>query len=173
MADSTTFSFKGGKELQAALRELGDERKIVSAKRHALRKGAEPIIATAKALVPVDEANLRESIKQRAGKKTRMNRGQSREGIDDGDNVVFQIIGIDQNVQPPTDVARKDGSGTYRDPGVAGTGPMNEFGTPDMPANPFMRPAFDSRVGRASVIIRTELGKTIERRAKAAARKAK
>lgn len=158
MADSTTFSFKGGKELQAALRELGDPKKAKSAARFALRKGAEPIIATAKALVPVDEGNLRESIKQKAGKSRR-------------EDTVFQIIGIDRNVQPPTEVARADGSGTYRDPGVAGVGPIKEFGDPDRPAQPFMRPAFDSRHGRAAVTIRTELGKTIERRAKAAARK--
>ena len=160
MANSTTFDFKGGKELEKALRELGDPKKAKSAARFALRKGADQIIPTAKALVPRREGHLRGSIKQKAGKS----RDQ---------DTVRQIIGIDRNVQPPEEIARADGSGTYRDPGVAGTGPMNEFGTPDMPANPFMRPAFDSRGGRAAVTIRTELGKTIERRAKAAARKAK
>jgi len=173
MADITTFSFKGGKELQASLRELGDPRRIRAAKRAALRKGADQIIPVAKALVREDQGDLRESIKQRAGKNVSTGRGGSRDGIDDGDNVVFQIIGIDRSVQPPSEVQRADGSGTYRDPGVAGTAPMNEFGTPDMPAQPFMRPAFDSRAGRAIAAIRSSLGPAIERQAQLAAKKTK
>ena len=173
MAGTITFAFKGGKELERKLAKLADPKRIRSAARSALRKGADEIIPTAKALVPVDKGDLKRSIKQAAGKKVKVNRGNSRGQIDDYDKVVFQIIGIDQNEQPPREFPKKDGRGTYRDPGVAGVGPITEFGRPEqgVPAKPFMRPAFDARKGRAAVAIRTELGKAIERQAKIIAKK--
>lgn len=160
---SSTFSFKGGKELERQLAALADPKKIKSAARSALRKGADEIIPTAKALVPIDKGDLRRSIKQGAAKKRR--------GEDD--SVVWQIIGIDRAEQLPAEKLKKDGAGTYRDPGVAGVGPITEFGRPEqgVPAKPFMRPAFDARKGRAAVAIRTELGKAIERQAKIIAKK--
>jgi len=50
-------------------------------------------------------------------------------------------------------------------------GLFQEFGTYKMPAQPFMRPAFDSQKGNAERIISTELWVEIEKAAKRAAKK--
>lgn len=163
MAGAISFKFKGGVELERALKDLGNQKQMVSAARHALRKGADEIIPTAKALVPEREGDLKRSIKQ----------GAAKQGKNADKDTVKQIIGIDQWEGPPTFRVKADGTEKYRDPGVAGVGPMQEFGTDNMPANPFMRPAFDMRKGRAIVTIRKELGAAIERRAKSNAKRAK
>lgn len=163
MPGNVTFQIKGLKSLEAALRELGDPKRIRSAGRSALRKGAEPIVSTAKALVPLDQGDLKRSIKQAAGK---VRRGGDQD-------ILRQVVGIDRNEQPPEEIARASGSGTYRDPGVLGVAAIKEFGAPEtgQPAQPFMRPAFDANVGRATVTIRRELGAAIERQAKIIAKK--
>ncbi len=163
---SITFKFEGGRELERKLAELADPKRMRSAARSALRKGAEPMVSTARALVPLDRGDLFRSIKQGAGK--------ARRGGDP--DRVTQLVGIDRNEQPPKEVARKQESAkgsTYRDPGVAGVGPIIEFGRPEqgVPPQPFLRPAFDARKEESVKIIGTELGKAIERQAKIIARK--
>lgn len=139
---------EGLTELQAALRELGEPRSIRSALRAALRAAALPMRDAAKNGVPVDQGDLQRSIKMASAKRYR-GQDQDQFGI---------VIGIDANEQPAQDVPRKEGSGgTYRDPGVAGVGPITEFGRPGKAAKPFMRPAFDA-----------EGEKTIQRFAKTA-----
>lgn len=156
------FSVKGGKDLEAKLREFGDPKKMRSAARGALRKAAAPMVADAQAGAPEDEGDLKRSIKQAAG-KTRTRRNP---------DLVKQVVGIDRNEQPPQDVARKEGEGTYRDPGVQGVGPIIEFGKVGEAPRPFFRPAFDNNREKAVTIITDELGKALDRRAKALAKKA-
>ncbi len=130
--------------LQDALRELGDPKTVRTALRAGLRKAAQPMLEKARARVPVDQGDLKRSVKMGAAKGERPDSPEF--GI---------VIGIDANVQPAMIVPRKTKSGrglggTYRDPGVAGVGPMKEFGTPTEQAQPFMRPAFDEE-GEATI----------------------
>jgi hypothetical protein len=134
------IEIKGGTELQTALRGLGDPKAIRTALRAGLRKAAAPMLAAAKAGVPIDQGDLKRSVKIAAAKGERPASPQF--GV---------VIGIDSNEQPAKMVVRKGGKGgTYRDPGVAGVGPIIEFGKPGEPARPFMRPAFD-REGEATI----------------------
>lgn len=147
----------GLKAVEAALRELVETKFIRAAGFEALRSGALPIRDKAKALAPKDKLDLEHAIKAQ--------RGRSR------DDILWFEIGVDPSVQPAVYVGRKSGRGTYRDPGVAGVAPMQEFGTPNMPANPFMLPAWDSEQAATPGRIVTSLGPAIEKQAAKIARK--
>ncbi len=152
----------GAKEIEAALRELGDPKTMRAAMRDALRDAAKPMVDLAQSLVPVDQGDLKRSIKIRS--LTR-----AREGVAVG-------IGIDQNEQPATLITRKTKSnggkgGIYRDPGVAGVGPITEFGRPGQPARPFMRPAFDAEGEKTINRFADAAGQAIEKHAARLAKK--
>ena len=153
-----TFEFKGGKDIEAALRNLADPKVIRRIGLFALRKAAEPMRDKAKQLAPKDVGDLEESGKIAAAKRRRGG---------DGDEAKV-LIGIDQLVQPPVEIARKDGSGKYRDPGVAGVSVIKEFGAPEsgQPAEPFMRPAFDAEKGPTPGRVAQEIWPPIQRAAK-------
>lgn len=170
-------SIKGGPEIEAALRELGKQVTARAIGRLALDEAAKHILADAKALAPDDTATgankyLREAIKVGAAKRVRFNRGQSRGSIDRADQI-WRVIGIDQNVDPPKDVTRKSGGGTYRDPGVAGVAPIQEFGAPaiNMPAQPFLRPAWEKNKAATPQRIADGVQAEFEKAAARAARK--
>lgn len=152
------MSVEGGRAAQAALRELGDWKFIRRAAMSALRAGALPIRDKAKVLAPKDQLDLESAIKARAGRMR--------------NDILWFEIGVDPAAQPAQMVVRKSGSGTYRDPGVAGVAPMQEFGTPDMPANPFMLPAWDSEKADTPGRIIAALGPAIEKQAAKIARAA-
>lgn len=159
---SATFTFEGGRELEQMLRALGNSREVRRAAREALREAAAPMVATAKALAPREVGNLAQSIATATGKRDRG---------DDGDQVAV-VIGINSSVQPDTDVQRKTGEGTYRDPGVAGVAHLQEFGDqPRMPATPFMRPAWDTHKDATPGRIGEALGLAIERAGQRIARR--
>lgn len=156
--------FKGGIELQAALRELGSKVTAKNVGKRALVKAAEPIAAKAKALAPDDPATgagkyLRESIKAAPGKRNRGDR-------------VWALVGIDASVDPAKYVNRKSGSGSYRDPGVAGVAGIIEFGRSGVPPKPFMRSAWESEAPASPGRIANELRVEIDKAAQRAARKA-
>lgn len=155
---SIKIKVEGGQAAEAALRELGEWQFIRRAAMEALRAGALPIRDKAKELAPKDKLDLDRSIKAQPGRSR--------------DDILWYEIGIDPNVQPARIVARKTGRGTYRDPGVAGVAPMQEFGTPLMPANPFMIPAWDSEKADTPGRIVASLGPAIEKQAAKIARKA-
>lgn len=163
MAGKIGFEFKGGKELERALRELGDPMTARRIGLLALRKGAEPMRDKAKVLVPKDQQDLEQSIKIATARKSKGG---------DKDEVTV-LIGIDAAVQPAVEVARKSGDGTYRDPGVAGVGPLQEFGADDMPANPFMRPAYDAEKNATPDRVGREMWPAIQRAAARLAKRAK
>ena len=170
-------SITGCRELDAALRELGNKVTAKAVGRRALDNAAAPILAMAKLLAPDDPATgsnkfLKESIKVAAPKRVRLNRGQSRGSIDAQDQI-WRVIGIDQSVDPPTWKPRQGGGGTYRDPGVAGVGPIMEFGAPaaNVPAQPFMRPAWEANKAATPQRIVDALRPEIEKAAQRAARK--
>jgi len=125
------MTITGAKELERKL--LGMEpklgRKVV---RQALRKAAKPILARAKALVPVVSGALKKSLKIRALKRKKHRYGvmvATSEGWFKGDEFYGAFV---------------------------------EFGTSKMPPHPFMRPAFDAEKKNAEQIIAAELRKGIE-----------
>lgn len=159
------IDFKGGKELEAALRDLGKRATAKNVAKRALVKAAEPIRDKAKSLAPDDPATgagkyLRDSIKAAPGKRSRGDR-------------VWALVGIDAEVDPAKYVDRKSGRGDYRDPGVAGVSVMMEFGVPakNIPAQPFMRHAWESEKSRTPDRIAAELRSEIDKSAARAARK--
>lgn len=151
-----TFKFEGGRDIERALRDLGDPKTIRRIGLFALRKAAEPMQEAARRNAPKDVGDLEESIKIASAR-----RGKG----SDGDEAKI-LIGIDQSVQPPTEVEKADGSGTYRDPGVAGVSVIKEFGREGEPAQPFMRPAFDSEAGATPARVADHMKPAIERAAK-------
>lgn len=165
-----SIKVKGAGEIVSAMRELGDQKAMRRAMRGALRGAAKPMLAMAKAGVPVDKGDLKRSLKIATAKRQR------------GDRDKFGVVlGIDVNEQPATyrvrktdSGGRKKGSGKggyYRDPGVAGVGPMIEFGTPQEPPVPFMRRAFDA-LGEQTIRLFGRLaGPAIEKEAAKIARK--
>lgn len=155
----------GAADLQAALRELGDPRAVRVTLRAALREAARPMLESIKGRVPVDQGDLQRSIKMAAAKGEKPDSPQF--GI---------VIGIDQNEQPARIIVRKTRSdngrgGTYRDPGVAGTGPITEFGRPGQPATPMFRPGFDAEGEPTIARFADAAGRAIERTAARIARK--
>lgn len=163
---TVSIKVEGGRLAEAALRELGDWQFIRRAAMEALRAGAIPIRDAAIANAPVDKKDLQKSIKARPGRMR--------------DDILWFEIGVDPAVQPAVWVRRETSKKTrrgspdlfYRDPGVAGVAPMQEFGTPIMPANPFMLPAWDSEKGATPGRIIASLGPAVEKQAAKIARKA-
>ncbi len=112
----TTVKVEGLRELEAALAELGEvPRRRVG--RDALRAGGEITARAARALAPVDEGNLRESIDV-SGVLAPSQRGAQKKVAADQE----QFVGPGQHPQAIT----------------------QEFGTVNHPPQPFMRPAWDS-----------------------------
>jgi len=169
---SITIDISGAKEMEKALAELADQPAMRRAIRAALREAAQPIVDAAKAAAPVDRGDLRDSIKVATAKRGRGS-DQDEFGI---------VIGIDSNVQPAKYVVRQKqvrkksprrsgNAGTYRDPGVAGVAPIVEFGRPGVPAEPFMRPAFDAHGEGAITRFGAAVGPAIEDEAAKLARR--
>ncbi len=116
-----------------------------------MRKALASIEARAKQLVPEDSGKLRESI---ATKKARARRGAG--------GRYLRESGIEMLTGP---TGREEG----------GVGAFQEFGTVNMPASPFMRPAADAGadqvITEVAGLLRDEITKTAERARKRAAKK--
>lgn len=158
-------SIKGGVEVEAALRELGNKVTARNVGKRGLLKAAEPIRDMARLLAPDDPATgsnkfLRESIKAAPGRRNRGDR-------------IWALVGIDADVDPAKNVARKSGGGSYRDPGVAGVSVIQEFGSPanNVPAHPYLRPAWEANKAAAPQRIADEVKVEVEKAAARAARK--
>lgn len=153
---------EGAKDIEAALRELGDQKAMRRALRGALRAAGEPMMELARSLAPHDQGDLKRSIKMATAKRFR-GQDQDQFGI---------VIGIDANEQPPKQVPRKTGKGgTYRDPGVLGVAQITEFGRPGKAAKPFMRPAFDAEGEKTIQRFSKAAGPAIEKESERLARK--
>jgi len=125
------IKIEGAKELERKLLSMEPKLARKSVMR-ALRAGARPILARAKALVPAPTGALKKSLKIRALKKRRYSHGvmvATSEGWFKGDEFYGAFV---------------------------------EFGTSKMPPHPFMRPAFDAEKKNAEQIIAAELRKGIE-----------
>lgn len=155
---------KGGREAQAALRAIGNQVTARRIGRKAIKPSADIIAAKAASLAPDDPATgagrfLAASIKSGPSKSR------------DKDQVWIRV-GIDQSIDPPKQVQRKNGKGSYRDPGVAGVAVIMEFGAPggNIAPRPFMGPAWESEkeatAQRITDAVLTEATKAAERAAR-------
>lgn len=152
---------KGLAELEKQLFALGSTSTARRVGQRALLEAAKPMVDEIKARAPKDEMNLAESVKAQASNRNRR------------EDTAEVVIGIAGWVKPAVEVPRERANASQKpriDLGVSGYGPMQEFGTEKMEANPFFRPGFDAT---AELVIRRvgqTLGPEIE---KSAARLAK
>lgn len=141
--------FEGGLQLEAALRDLGNRATEKNAARRALTLAGEPIRAEWERLVPVDQGDLKASIKVgRAIKayQTRSNRG----------DVVTVFVGVDESLNARLHIYAE----------------VEEFGNANHPAQPAGRPAWESKKMVAFELLGLALWSEIEKAAARAARKA-
>ena len=139
-----TVKIEGLRELQAAMRDLPRKLQRQTVQR-ALREAAKPIHADARSRVPVQTGAVRRQIAiQRSRKFT------GRDGV----------FGVVVRVRAMNKRMRAKG---HTDPFYW---KFLEFGTSKMPAQPFMRPAFEGNKQRAIEIIKLALARGIERAAR-------
>ncbi len=150
--------FEGGRELQAALRELGSVATQRNVARRALDKAAIPIWDEAVRLAPDDPktaegVSLVSAIKIGERALGRGNRSFRRKN-----GIVERYVGIDPTINPR----------------VAFYSEIAEFGKGPTRAQPYMRPAFESKkqeaVDRLGDDLREEIDKAAARAAKKAAK---
>jgi len=140
-----TKNLTGFAELAKALRDLGPRvgRKHLRA---ATSKGAAVIRKKARELAPVDTGEMRKDIQQKREKTS-------------GDNIasysVYTRSGKKSRMSGKARNVDKD-SFYWK---------FQEFGTAKMPAQPFMRPAFESEKENAVDVLGAELDKRIQKEA--------
>lgn len=138
----------GLKELDQALSQLPKATAKNVLRRTAILALA-PVIADAKRLVPVDEGELKESLKV-AGKLSKRQARKNAKAVAEGKSSV-QL---------------------YAGPSALPHAHLVEFGTAHMRPQPFMRPAWDANKDKVLELIRTEMGDEITKAAGRLARKA-
>lgn len=151
--------FKGGKELEAALRQLGlSVAKNRGIARRALDNAAIPIRDEWQRGVDVDQGDLKRSIKIGERAATKSTRKFRR-----GSDVVERYIGIDATEDDEGRLAAVKGS-----PGYAY---LEEFGRASQPANPAGRHAWETKKTEAFDRLGDDLRREIDKAAAKAARK--
>lgn len=133
----------GVKELHKKLRELENQALAAKVIAAAMRKAFKPVLDAAKAMVPVDEGLLRESM------SLTMRKGKS------GTIQVGIRIGGGARSKQAAAAGAAFGGGSDLPP--ARRWHFIEFGTSDLAAHPFLRPALDSSAERVLAILRDEL----------------
>lgn len=141
---ATTVKVEGLRELEAALAEL-PKATARNTLRRVLKRAAEPVQEEAQANAPVATGRLKVSIVV----GTKLTRRQQRDAKKEGK--FFSEIHV----------------GTSNEAAVP-----QEFGTVNMSAHPFMRPAWEGNKAKTLDIISGELGAEIEKSAARLARKA-
>lgn len=159
----TRFSFTGGRELKRALGQL-PKATGKAVQRRTLTKAAQPIVNAMEANAPELTGHLAGVIDDSFSLTARQRRatGGGAQRQADGSFRSARSTGQQIHIGPTTDAENK------RAPDPAGL--MNEFGNANMEPQPFVGPAWDAEKDNALEIIKTELGREIE---KAAARQAK
>lgn len=144
-----TVKVEGLKDIQAALADLPKATAKNIMKRVLLAR-AEPIAEAARSGVPVDKGHLKNSINV-STRLTRRQRGKHRK-------------------------QHRDDVEVFIGPGTDPAGHLQEFGTINHPAQPFMRPAWDGAQEEVLEGIQAdmwaEIEKVVARRARKAARAA-
>lgn len=143
--------FRGGIELEAALKELGDKNAARRTAERALKLAAQPIRDRWEELAPEDQGDLKRAIK--IGRAIKSVQRQSR-----GD-LVKTFIGIDESIDRRLHIYAE----------------VQEFGLENTPAQPAGRPAWEEKkmeaFNRLAEDLRSEITKTAERAARKRAKK--
>lgn len=142
----SSFRVDGLKELEQALGQLPKATSKAVLRRTAIRALA-PVIADAKTRVPVDEGDLKDSLKI----TTKLSKRQQRKNAK-------SVAEGKSSVQ------------LYAGPSALPHAHLVEFGTEHMAPQPYLRPAWDANKDEVLELVRTELADEIT---KAAARLAK
>ena len=144
--------FEGGRQIEAALKDLGKAAARRTADR-ALRRAAEPIRSRWEDLVPEDKGNLKRSIKTGKAISSFQKRGNR------GD-VGTTFVGVDESEDARLHIYAE----------------VEEFGNESHPAQPAGRPAWEEKKQEAFDRLKDdlwdEIRKTAERQARKAAKKA-
>ena len=143
--------FKGGKELQAALNQLPAkiERNVM---RSALRQGANVIRNDARQNAPVDDGDLKKSIKV----STRARGGKVTATLRAGDKKVFYAHFIEYGTKPHDIAAKNKKVLVFEDGGKA-----TRAKHPGVTAKPFMRPALDDKSDEAVQAVANQIRKVL------------
>ena len=149
---TATFEFKGGRDIEKALAELGQPRDLRRIGKAALRRGAKPMADRAKELSPKDERDLERSIK--VGEPIKAYRVRTPESV-----AIF--IGIDESED-------KNAKGRPR---LRFYAEAQELGLKNMKAQPYMRPALDETSQETIDQVGKELWVAMDKRARFLARK--
>lgn len=137
------FSFEGARELETALKEL--PKSVASgALNAALKKAAEPMVAKARALAPVDTGALRKSIKAHP--------------VPSKQRAYAASIAIGPDRKHFYGAILEKGTGPRK---VKKTGKM----VGSIAAHPFLRPAFDAHKEEAQKIFREVLWEIVVKKA--------
>lgn len=163
MKNGITVKISGFRELDAALSQLpkATQKTVL---RRTLIKAGEPIKERAQQLVPISTGDLRNSIVVSPRIKNKVGNAEFSAAIRSG-------LGKDAAVKAMRD-ARRANKGSFAEMYVGPRVPLGwyghlvEFGTRNMTAKPFMRPAWDALQMQALDIIRKTLGGEIMRAAK-------
>lgn len=158
---SITVQVSGLKDLDRALGELPKSVAKATLVR-TLKKAGEPIAQAARAAAPVDDGTLRDSIAVSARLKNKVGMAEFGAAMRAG-------LGVGAARQALRDARRAAGGGSFAEmyvgpslgKGVLRYAHLQEFGTSNHAAHPFMRPAWDSEKDNALQIIRRELGNEI------------
>ena len=137
---------EGLREVQEALKKLPKKATAKNVMRRVLKKRAQPFADTARDLVPVDKGALKDSIGVSTVLAKSQRRGFKKEGRDD----VVVFVGAGPHPQAS----------------------LQEFGTKDFRAQPYMRPAWDKHKNQTLDGIVGDMWDEIEKAAARAARKA-
>lgn len=143
--NNVRFELVGAKELDKALAQLprATSRTVL---RKTLTKAAEPVLTMAQYLVPVDQGDLKRSLKIGTSLSSRQRKIAGRSGE------VMVYVGASHPM----------GAHAH----------LVEFGTAKTPAQPFLRPAWDRQKGKALRIFQAEIWKEIVKAAESLAKKA-
>jgi HK97 gp10 family phage protein len=158
---SITVQVSGLKDLDRALGELPKSVAKATLVR-TLKKAGEPIAQAARAAAPIDDGTLRDSIVVSARLKNKVGMAEFGAAMKAG-------LGVGAARAALRDARRAAGGGSFAEmyvgpsmgKGVLRYAHLQEFGTSNHAAHPFMRPAWDSEKDAALSIIRRELGNEI------------
>jgi HK97 gp10 family phage protein len=158
---SITVQVSGLKDLDRALGELPKSVAKATLVR-TLKKAGEPIAQAARAAAPIDDGTLRDSIVVSARLKNKVGMAEFGAAMKAG-------LGVGAARAALRDARRAAGGGSFAEmyvgpslgKGVLRYAHLQEFGTSNHSAHPFMRPAWDSEKDAALSIIRRELGNEI------------
>lgn len=135
MANKTKFEMTGLKETLKVFEdlqsEIGDKKSRSKVLIPAVKEAMKPVLEMAKSLAPVDTGFLKQSLRITA--KRPSNKDKKSKYVKSNDSVIAVVT----TKSPP-----KNGNKTFDMRAIA-----QEFGTANMPAQPFMRISLESQAG--------------------------